>query len=127
MVRATIQRRAPRHRGRPRVRDVNAYHRARRHDEAANRISVASWNRAVWWRLPLGHGRTIAVTRNQAYERAAKRSDVTFITIKDYRRFRDVGLLGLDVDGNERVGARDRNGSRNALFADLLITTGAPS
>jgi hypothetical protein len=78
-------------------------------------------------RLSRAHGRTIAVTRNQAYERAAKRSDVTFITIKDYRRFRDVGLLGLDVDGNERVGALDRNGSRNALFADLLITTGAPS
>lgn len=130
--------------------DVDAYHRARRHDEAANRISAASWNRAiaaldklyrwaieeglveqspfiyrdVWRRLPSGRGRTITVTRNQAYERAVKRSDVKFITIEDYRRFRDVGLLGLDVDGNDRPGARDRNGSRNALFADLLITTG---
>src|SRR5258708_33321750 len=26
--------------------DVDAYHRARRHDDAANRISAASWNRA---------------------------------------------------------------------------------
>jgi site-specific recombinase XerD len=130
--------------------DVDAYHRARRHDEAANRISAASWNRAiaaldklyrwaveeelvkqipftyrdVWRRLPSGHGRTITVARNQAYERAAKRSDVKFITIEDYRRFRDVGLLGLASDGNERPGARDRNGSRNALFADLLIATG---
>jgi integrase len=33
-------------------------------------------------------------------------------------------LLGLAVDGGERPGARDRNGARNALFADLLITTG---
>ena len=130
--------------------DVDAYHRARRHDNAANRISAASWNRAVaaldklyrwavedgiisqspflyrdvWCRLPSGRGRTITVTRNQAYERAAKRSDVKFITIEDYRRFRNVGLQRLAVDGNERSGARDRNGSRNALFADLLITTG---
>lgn len=130
--------------------DVDAYHRARRHDDAANRISAASWNRAVaaldklyrwavedgiisqspfiyrdvWRRMPSGSGRTITVTRNQAYERAAKRSDVKFITIEDYRRFRDVGLLGLAVDGSERKGARDRNGSRNALFADLLVTTG---
>ncbi len=130
--------------------DVDAYHRARRDDEAANRVSAASWNRAVaaldklyrwaaedgiiartpftyrdvWRRMPSGRGRTITCTRNQAYERAAKRSDVKFITIEDYRRFRDVGLKGLAVDAGERPGARDRNGSRNALFADLLITTG---
>jgi site-specific recombinase XerD len=130
--------------------DVHAYHRARRHDNAAHRISAASWNRAiatldklyrwaleegllaqspftyrdVWRRMPSGRGRTITVTRNQAYERAAKRSDLKFITIEDYRRFRDVGLMGLEVDGSVRVGARDRNGCRNALFADLLITTG---
>jgi site-specific recombinase XerD len=130
--------------------DIDAYHVARRHDDAANRISAASWNRAiaaldklyrwaveesvitqnpftyrdVWRRIPSGRGRTITVTRNQAYERAAKRSDVKFITIEDYRRFRDVGLLGLSPDGDERPGARDRNGSRNALFADLLISTG---
>jgi site-specific recombinase XerD len=129
--------------------DVDAYHRARRHDDAASRISAASWNRAVaaldklyrwaveeqlvaqspftyrdvWRRMPSG-GRTTIVTRNQAYERAAKRSDVKFIAIDDYRRFRDVGLQGLAVNGSERPGARDRNGSRNALFADLLITTG---
>lgn len=130
--------------------DVDAFHRARRQDDAANRISASSWNRAVaaldklyrwavedgiiaqspftyrdvWRRMPSGRGRTITVTRNQAYERAAKRSDVKFITIEDYRRFRDVGLQGLAVDGGERPGTRDRNGSRNALFADLLITTG---
>lgn len=80
--------------------------------------------RDVWRRMPSGRGRTITVTRNQAYERAAKRSDVKFIAIEDYRRFRDVGLMGFEIDGSARVGARDRNGSRNALFADLLITTG---
>ena len=130
--------------------DVDAYHRARRQGDAAHRISAASWNRAVaaldklyrwavedgiiaqspftyrdvWRRMPSGRGRTITVARNQAYERAAIRSDVKFITIEDYRRFRDVGLQGLAVDGGARHGARDRNGNRNALFADLLITTG---
>jgi integrase len=129
--------------------DVDAYHRARRDDDAAHRISAASWNRAVaaleklyrwavdeglvaqspfayrdiWRRLPSG-GRAAVVTRNQAYERAAKRADVKFVTIEDYRCFRDVGLRGLATDRTERPGARDRNGARNALFADLLITTG---
>lgn len=74
--------------------------------------------------MPSGRGRTITVTRNQAYERAAKRSDVKFMTIEDYRRFRDVGLMGIQIDGTARLGGRDRNGTRNALFADLLITTG---
>ena len=69
-------------------------------------------------------GRTAIVTHNHAYERAAKRADVKFITIEDYRCFRDVGLQGLAIDGTERPRARDRNGARNALFADLLITTG---
>src|SRR5262249_14750751 len=87
--------------------DVAAYHRARRHEDALNRISAASWNRAVsaldklyrwaveediiaenpftyrdmWCRSPSGRGRAITIRRNQAYERAAKRSDVKFITI----------------------------------------------
>jgi site-specific recombinase XerD len=129
--------------------DVDAYHRARRREDATHRISAASWNRAiaaldklyrwateeglvaqspftyrdVWRRLPSG-GRAIVITRNQAYERAAKRADVKFIAIEDYRCFRDVGLRGLAPDGAERPGARGRNGTRNALFADLLITTG---
>jgi site-specific recombinase XerD len=129
--------------------DVDAYHRARRREDATHRISAASWNRAiaaldklyrwateeglvaqspftyrdVWRRLPSG-GRAIVITRNQAYERAAKRADVKFIAIEDYRCFRDVGLRGLAPDGAERPGARNRNGTRNALFADLLIATG---
>src|SRR5215467_4335231 len=35
-----------------------------------------------------------------------------------------LGFSGSNPDGSERPRARDRNGSRNALFADLLITTG---
>ena len=62
--------------------------------------------------------------RNDAYERVARRSDVRFVTMDDYRIFGEVGLRGLTPDGTERPGARDRNGLRNALFADLLVTTG---
>lgn len=131
--------------------DVAAFHRARRRADADFRISAASWNRSVasieklygWAELegliastPFTHrdarrsghggsGRRARITvRNEAYERAAKRSDVRFISLEDYRAFRDVGLRGLTVDGAERPGARDRNGTRNALFAELLLTTG---
>src|SRR3546814_21000033 len=80
-------------------------------------------HRQVWRRSH--DGRRAAVTgRNNAYERAARRSDVRFIDLTDYRAFREVGLRGLTVEGTERPGARDRNGARNALFADLLVTTG---
>ena len=114
--------------------DVAAYHRARRREDAGTRISAASWNRSVaaldklyrWaeaeglvasspftyrdvWRRCQGARRARIVTRNEAYERAAKRSDVHFITLADYRVFRDVGLRGLTADGTERPGARDRN------------------
>jgi site-specific recombinase XerD len=129
--------------------DVAAFHRARRRADAGFRISAASWNRSVasleklyrWAELEglvaftpfthrdvwhRGHGgrRARVAARNDAFERAAKRSDVRFISLEDYRAFRDVGLRGLTVDGAERPGARDRNGARNALFAELLVTTG---
>jgi integrase len=38
--------------------------------------------------------------------------------------FRDVGLCGQLPEGLEDPNWRGRNGARNALFADLLITTG---
>lgn len=41
-------------------------------------------------------------TRNDAYERVAKRSDVRFVTMDDYRIFHEVGLRGLAPDGTER-------------------------
>lgn len=129
--------------------DVAAYHRVRRREDAPFRISAASWNRAVasldrlyrWAErkglvptTPFAHravwvrghgGRPMRLLeRNEAYERAAWRAEVPFLTLKDYRAFRDVGLRGLQPDGTERPGARDRNGVRNALFADLLVTTG---
>lgn len=129
--------------------DVHAYHRVRRRADAEQRISAATWNRAVacldrlylWgvqegliveapfthrsvWRQGYAGRRSQVAARNDAYEPAARRADVSFVTLEDYRRFRDVGLKALLPDGRTRPGARDRNGIRNALFADLLVTTG---
>ena len=129
--------------------DVDAFHRARRRDDVASRISAGSWNRSIaaldklydWaqseglvamspfthrhvWQQGHGTGRARILARNQSYERAAKRSDVRFVSLEDYRVFRDVGLRGLTADGAERPGSKDRNSTRNALFAELLVTTG---
>jgi site-specific recombinase XerD len=129
--------------------DVTAFHRARRREEVGARISAASWNRSVaaleklyrWaevegvvgaspfvhrhvWRRGHASQRIQVVARNESYERAAKRSDVRFVSLDDYRVFRDVGIRGLAPSGGARAEARDRNGARNALFADLLVTTG---
>jgi site-specific recombinase XerD len=129
--------------------DVTAFHRARRREEVGARISAASWNRSVaaleklyrWaevegvvvaspfvhrhvWRRGHASQRIQVVARNESYERAAKRSDVRFVSLDDYRVFRDVGIRSLAPSGGARAEARDRNGARNALFADLLVTTG---
>ncbi|WP_343034338.1 MULTISPECIES: site-specific integrase [Chelativorans] len=129
--------------------DVEAFHRARRRAEPGSRISAASWNRSVaaidklyeWgvreellssspfshrevWRRNRTRGQGQIVVRNDAFERRVKRSDIRFVTLEDFRRFRDVGLRGLAPDGAERPGARDRNGLRNALFAEMLVVTG---
>jgi site-specific recombinase XerD len=129
--------------------DVDAFHRARRRGDADTRISAASWNRSIaaldklyrWaereglvatppfthrqvWRRGQGGRRATVVGRNESYEPAARRSDVRFVDLADYHLFSTVGLRGLDCAGAERPGARDRNGLRNALFAELLVTTG---
>lgn len=129
--------------------DVEAFHRVRRRGEVGSRIAAASWNRSVaaidklyeWglrerllssspfshrevWRRNRTRGQGQIVARNDAFERQVKRSDIRFVTLEDFRRFRDVGLRGLLPDGVERPGARDRNGLRNALFAEMLVVTG---
>ncbi|MCX8571164.1 tyrosine-type recombinase/integrase [Aminobacter sp. MET-1] len=129
--------------------DVEDFHRIRRRGEPGSRISAASWNRSVaaidklyeWgvhegllssspfshrevWRRNRTRGQGRIVARNDAFERRVKRSDIRFVTLEDFRRFRDTGLRGLAPDGVERPGARDRNGLRNALFAEMLVVTG---
>ena len=115
--------------------DINAFHRARRREDVGTRISAASWNRSVaaieklyrWaevegvvaaspFSMPgLATGPGLAACSGRraqsVYERAAKRSDVRFVSLDDYRVFRDVGLRGLAPHGGARAGARDRNGA----------------
>lgn len=129
--------------------DVVAFHGARRRGVASHRISASSWNRSVasldklyrWgveqglianspfrhrqvWRRGFGGGRSAHEDRNMAYEPSSVVFQPRFISLETYRLFNRVGLRGLTLTGHERHGARDRNGLRNALFADLLVSTG---
>lgn len=129
--------------------DIVAYHGARRRGAASHRISASSWNRSVasldklyrWgveqglianspfrhrqvWRRGLGGRRAAHEDRNMAYEPSSAVFQPRFVSLETYRLFNRVGLRGLMPTGHERHGARDRNGLRNALFADLLVSTG---
>ncbi len=129
--------------------DVDAFHRIRRRSEPGSRISAASWNRSIaaidklyeWgvregllrsspfshreiWRRNRTRGQGKLITRNDAFEGRANQNTIRFVTLEDFRKFRDVGLRGLSANGAERPGARDRNGLRNALFAEMLVVTG---
>lgn len=129
--------------------DVEAFHRIRRRSDPGSRISAASWNRSIaaidklyeWgvrqgllrsspfshreiWRRNRARTQGKIVARNDAFEGRANRNTIRFVTLEDFQRFRDVGLRGLTADGTERPGARDRNGLRNVLFAELLVVTG---
>ena len=128
--------------------DLAAYHAARRRSAPTHRISAASWNRAVaalekfyawaleeelvttspfgsgmaWWRIH--RGRLVPVKTIRAREPGARRSDVRFVSLDHFLFFRDVGLRGRDPDGREDSEWRGRHGERNALFAELVVTTG---
>lgn len=129
--------------------DVAAFHNARRRGTASHRISASSWNRSIasldklyqWgvdqtliaaspfrrrqvWRRSIGGSRSGHSDRNMAYEPSSTRSQPRFASLETYRLFNRVGLRGLMKTGHERPGARDRNGMRNALFSDLLVSTG---
>ncbi|MEO1178524.1 MAG: tyrosine-type recombinase/integrase [Pseudomonadota bacterium] len=129
--------------------DVVAFHGARRRGTVSHRISASSWNRSVasldklyrWgveqgliatspfryrqvWRRGFGDRRAAHEDRNMAYEPSSEVFQRRFVSLETYRLFYRVGLRGLMPTGHERHGARDRNGLRNALFADLLVSTG---
>jgi site-specific recombinase XerD len=129
--------------------DIAAFHAARRLSDPPYRISATSWNRAIaaldklyrwavdekiitappfayrqfWARGPRG-GTAIMVAANCAKETAARKGDMRFLDMPRYQAFREVGLRGRLPDGREDPAWRGRNGERNALFAELLITTG---
>lgn len=128
--------------------DIAAFHEARRLSASRHRISASSWNRAVaaldklyrWaveekliakapftyrqiWTRALD-GSAISIAANVARERNARNGDMRFVSLDRYVLFRDVGLRGRLPDGREDPTWRGRNGERNALFAELLVTTG---
>ena len=129
--------------------DVAAFHQSRRLSAPAFRISASSWNRAIaaldklyrwavdekiiaatpftyrqhWSRAATSEAVT-AMTANCAKESGARNGDVRFLDLPRYLAFREVGLRGRLPDGREDPTWRGRNGERNALFAELLITTG---
>jgi site-specific recombinase XerD len=129
--------------------DIVAFHSARRQGSASHRISALSWNRSGasldklyrWgvdqglittspfrhrqvWSRGFGTRRGANADRNMAYEPSSAMFQPRFVSLETYRLFNRVGLKGLTPTGHECSGARDRNGTRNALFADLLVSTG---
>ena len=129
--------------------DIVAFHEARRLSDPPFRISANSWNRAVaaldklyrWaleermisalpfvyrqaWAPPSHRVSEQSGATNTARERGARKGDTRFLDLEHFKVFRDVGLRGRLPDGSEDPAWRGRNGARNALFAELLITTG---
>ncbi|PCI43164.1 MAG: integrase [Alphaproteobacteria bacterium] len=128
--------------------DIAAFYEARRFSDPPHRISASSWNRStavldklyrwamdekliaklpftykrVW--TPSRGGAAVTISSNCAYEPAARRGDVRIISLEHYLKFRDIGLRGRLPDGREDPTWCGRNGERNALFAELLVTTG---
>jgi len=129
--------------------DIAAFHEARRLSAPPHRVSAASWNRSIaaldklycwaveekliqaapftyrqfWSRSSSGRAAR-TVSANCAKESGARAGDMRFLDLARYLLFRDVGLRGRLPDGREDSTWRGRNGERNALFAELLITTG---
>jgi Phage integrase, N-terminal SAM-like domain len=128
--------------------DVAAYHAARRRSAPTYKISAASWNQAVaalekfygWaveeeliaaspfgsaisWRRGRG-GRVTPVRTVRAWEPGARRGDLRFVGLDRFLAFRDTGLRGRGLDTLEDPAWKGRHGERNALFAELLVTTG---
>lgn len=128
--------------------DVSAFHAARRLALPPARISAASWNRSIaaldklyGWAVEEGviakspftyrqswrrtnSGSVMTVTANAATERGARSHDVQFLSLNRYLLFREIGLRGRLPDGSEDPTWQGRNSERNALFAELLVTTG---
>ena len=129
--------------------DVAAFHRARRLGPPETAVSSGTWDRGIAtldkfyrWATANGHverlpfsyrapraaaflpGRRHPEAVNLAKERQGRRRPPGFLSVGDYLVFRDVGLRGRLPDGSPDPAFRGRNGHRNALFAELLVTTG---
>lgn len=129
--------------------DVAAYHRARRLGPPETAISSSTWDRGIAtldkfyrWATANGHvsrppfsyraprssaflpGRRHPEPVNLAKERRGRRRPPGFLSVENYLLFRDVGLRGRLPEGGPDPTFRGRHGHRNALFAEVLVTTG---
>lgn len=108
------------------------------------RISGAKWNRELaalgrlyGWAVRQGflpvspvterevrgrHGELVRVPAARA--KAARSSNVKWLTPRAYRLWRDVGLRGYDADGRRDPRWRGRNDDRNAAYSDVLFSSG---
>jgi integrase len=62
--------------------------------------------------------------RPETAPKAVRDQDVKWFAPAGYARYRDVGLLGLTVDGDDDPSFRGRNSQRDGAFADGLYGTG---
>ncbi|WP_327010857.1 hypothetical protein OHA72_28490 [Dactylosporangium sp. NBC_01737] len=68
------------------------------------------------------HGELLRVPAARA--KAARSSNVKWLTPRAYRLWRDVGLRGYDADGRRDPRWRGRNDDRNAAYSDVLFSSG---
>lgn len=98
---------------------------------------LSALNRLYRWAVETGHidGSPIrTVLRShpngaqletpEATAHDVRSTNVKWLTPMAARRWRDVGLLGLTVDGIPDPSFRMRNGDRNAAYSDLLFDSG---
>jgi site-specific recombinase XerD len=86
-------------------------------------IPASPFGSSTTWRRVRG-GRFAPVRTVRAREAGARRGDLRFVGLDHFLSFRDVGLRGWQLDGCEDAAWSGRHGERNALFAELLVTTG---
>lgn len=94
---------------------INAFY-----EWAEPRFSVV--NPVVRVSVPVGSGRV--VDAYQAGPRLVRDRDVKWLDPGGYRRWRDTGLRGLDVDGRELAAWRGRCPQRDCAFADGFVRHG---
>ncbi|MFE2998034.1 tyrosine-type recombinase/integrase [Nocardia sp. NPDC059246] len=122
--------------------DLEAFYAARRLSDPPFQVSATTWNRSdaalekfYQWALavellpiapfgPVQQRSSGGVSVVRAREKAARHGDVRFLSMPRYTGFREVGLRGCQPSGAEDPNFVNRCGSRNAVFADLCVTTG---